>query len=327
MGAKAIPRACCPENAMTQVAPPAVAEELPPLYSSGVQLDPAHVGRLVSSIDLLHDADALRARMETDGYLYIPGLLHRPAVLEARAEVARRLAAQGLLKPGTDPLDAILAPGKGTNFYPDVAARNHQLEKVIYDGPLMDFFRTLLGGPVRHFDFTWFRTVAPGRGTPAHMDSVYMNRGTHQLYTAWVPLGDVRFTLGGLIVLEGSNTNRRLVETYGMQDVDSFCSNKPDAKGWGKSWGTNGWLKANVNQLRHSITGENGRWLTNEYQAGDALIFSIFTVHASLDNHHPDRIRFSSDSRYQLASEAADERWIGEHPVGHGAAGKRGKVC
>lgn len=59
---------------------------------------------------------------------------------------------------------------------------------------------------------------------------------------------------------------------------------------------------------------------------GDALCFGMGLVHASLDNH-TDRIRLSSDSRYQLASEPCDGRWIGENPVGHGLAGKKGKVC
>ena len=61
-------------------------------------------------------------------------------------------------------------------------------------------------------------------------------------------------------------------------------------------------------------------------RAGDVLIFSVFTVHASLDNRS-DRVRLSSDSRYQPASKPADERWIGTNPIGHGHAGKIGKIC
>lgn len=30
---------------------------------------------------------------------------------------------------------------------------------------------------------------------------------------------------------------------------------------------------------------------------------------------------------HQLASEPADERWIGPNPSAHGPAGKKGKVC
>ena len=60
--------------------------------------------------------------------------------------------------------------------------------------------------------------------------------------------------------------------------------------------------------------------------AGDVLTFSMAMVHASLDNQSK-RFRLSSDSRYQLASEPADERWIGANPIAHGPAGKKGKIC
>jgi hypothetical protein len=69
-----------------------------------------------------------------------------------------------------------------------------------------------------------------------------------------------------------------------------------------------------------------GRWLTASYQAGDLLLFSMFTVHTSLDNQS-DRIRISSDSRYQLASEPIDERWVGDAPIGHGPEAKQAMIC
>ena len=76
-------------------------------------------------------------------------------------------------------------------------------------------------------------------------------------------------------------------------------------------------------KLRNDL---GGRWLTAEkYEAGDVLIFGMFTVHESLDNA-TDRIRLSTDTRYQLASEPIDERWVGAVP-GHSEAGKRGKIC
>jgi ectoine hydroxylase-related dioxygenase (phytanoyl-CoA dioxygenase family) len=84
-----------------------------------------------------------------------------------------------------------------------------------------------------------------------------------------------------------------------------------------------GWLSNNPAKLRNAL---GGRWLTAEFRAGDVLIFSIYTVHASIDNKS-DRVRLSSDSRYQLATEAVDERWIGENPVGHGPNAKRGMIC
>jgi hypothetical protein len=52
---------------------------------------------------------------------------------------------------------------------------------------------------------------------------------------------------------------------------------------------------------------------------GEVLVFSMFPVHASLDNRSK-QIRLSSDSRYQPAGLPTDERWIGANPIGHGEA-------
>ena len=50
----------------------------------------------------------------------------------------------------------------------------------------------------------------------------------------------------------------------------------------------------------------------------------MYTVHASIDNNS-DKIRISTDSRYQPVSRPADERWIGEKPLGHSYEIKRGQ--
>ena len=281
-------------------------------------------GELLDSTEALANPDELRLRMERDGYLYLPQLLIREQVLQARQEVCHRLETAGYLKKDSDSLLVIAAPGKVNAFMPDVLAKgNRSLHRVLYDGPLMAFWERFLGGAVRHFDYTWFRSVFPGSGTPSHCDVVYMGRGTPNLYTAWTPIGDIDTELGGLMVLEGSNNHQRLRNSYCKLDVDAYCANGDGKDAWEK--GTGGLLGKNPNQIRRSI---GGRWLTRDpFRAGDVLVFSVFTVHAGLDNQTPDRIRLSSDSRYQLASEPADERWIGESPVAHGPGGKKAMIC
>jgi ectoine hydroxylase-related dioxygenase (phytanoyl-CoA dioxygenase family) len=59
---------------------------------------------------------------------------------------------------------------------------------------------------------------------------------------------------------------------------------------------------------------------------GDVVIFNMQLVHGSLDNQ-TDRIRLSTDIRFQLAAESIDERWVGENPPGHSLAQRRGRVC
>jgi ectoine hydroxylase-related dioxygenase (phytanoyl-CoA dioxygenase family) len=210
---------------------------------------------------------------------------------------------------------------------PDLSQDNQPLHDVLYDGPMMRIFETLLDAPVRHFDFTWVRAVAPKRGTPPHMDVVYMGRGTKQLYTAWTPMCDIPVSMGGLLVLEKSHKHQRLNEGYGSKDVDEFCENKVGPEysdmGGGGNIRAGGWLSDDPVKLRNAL---GGRWLTADFAAGDVLLFSVYTVHTSLDNGS-NRIRLSTDTRYQRADEPIDERWIGEHPIAHGKAGKRGKIC
>ena len=73
------------------------------LVSGGAALDtsPEHFGPLVDSSELLGDREALNARIARDGYLYLPGLLNRADVLEARREITRRLNDAGQIKPGS----------------------------------------------------------------------------------------------------------------------------------------------------------------------------------------------------------------------------------
>jgi len=297
------------------------------LYACGKHLesDPSALGTMRDSQDLLDDKEALQARMHDDGYLLLRGLMEKELVLAARRCVLDQLAREGQLDPAFPIMDGIPKSGATLSFQPELAQKsNEPLQRLLYapGGKLMQMFEQFLGGPVLHFDFTWLRCLSPGLGTPPHCDIVFMGRGTRRLYTAWVPLGNVDFLTGGLMVLEGSHQNSRLRETYGARDVDSYCENRENDPALTAN-GYNGWLAEDPNKIR-SVLG--GRWLVTEYEIGDIVIFCMDLVHSGMDNR-TNRLRLSSDSRYQRASEPADERWIGENPPGHGRAGKRGRIC
>jgi hypothetical protein len=293
-----------------------------------LDLSPAAFGPLRRSDGLVQDGEALRQRMAEDGYLFLPGLLDPAQVWEVRRQVTDRLAELGVLDNQQPRLDASYRTGgPGLKSSHDLARDNPGLRRLLYSGPMMDYYERLLGGPVRHFDFTWFRAVGPGHGTYPHCDIVYMGRGTFNLYTSWTPIGDVPISVGGLMILEESHRRQDRLRPYLTRDVDAYCTNRPDAtdiESGAKLWQDwDGRLTSNPVTLRQKL---GGRWLTTDFKAGDVLSFSMGTVHASLDNHSK-RIRLSSDSRYQLASEPADERWVGSAPVGHGAAAKRRRAC
>lgn len=117
--------------------------------------------------------------------------------------------------------------------------------------------------------------------------------------------------------MEGSHLKRDALEDYLRRDVDTYCTNATETPG------RDGILDHDMSALQDRL---GGRWLSADFRMGDVLTFTMGTVHASLDNLS-DRIRLSSDSRYQRASEPADERWIGASPIGHGTAAMRGRVC
>ncbi|OGG46751.1 MAG: phytanoyl-CoA dioxygenase [Candidatus Handelsmanbacteria bacterium RIFCSPLOWO2_12_FULL_64_10] len=266
-----------------------------------LELGGKYLGHLREANDLLHDPAALRARMEEDGYLLIRGAQEVERVRAARRVVLENLDANGQLDRGYPLMEGVAKEGARGQFLGGrkEITRRPEFLALVESPQIMGFFEHFLGGPALTYDYKWLRAIGPGSNSGAHYDIVYMGRGTQDVYTTWTPLGDVPLEMGPLVALVGSHRFERMRETYGKMDVDrdhvtgSF-SNDP----------------AEVMD-RHG-----GQWQTSAFKAGDVLIFGMFTMHGSLNNVS-NRFRLSTDTRYQLASEPVDERWIGEDPIAH----------
>ncbi len=262
-------------------------------------------GRYLSTLreanDLLDDADALKARMAEDGYLFIRGLQDRDRVGEARRVVLENLEANNQIDPDY-PLDlGVAAAGKRGSFFGGAKQVTHTPEflSVVNSPEIMGFFERFLGGPVLTFDYKWLRAVGPGNNTGAHYDVVYMGRGTTNLYTVWTPLDDVTYDMGPLVILAGSHQFDAVKETYGKMDVD-----RDHVTGHF------------TNEPIEMVDQYGGQWQTSEFSMGDVIILGIYTMHGSINNTS-NRFRISTDTRYQLATDPVDHRWVGENPVAH----------
>ena len=289
-------------------------------------------GELRSSADALEDLDELHRRFETDGYLYLPGLLDRDILSAARRTMLEALAGLDFVDMNYPINDGVAKRELAVSAREMIglSKNNEPLRHALFAGPMINFYERFLGGPIRPLDFTWCRVKTSGEETATnpHYDVVFMGRGTKDLYTSWTPLGDIPRQMGGLMVLENSHRQEEIKSTYGQMDVDEYCTNEPDAaeteavqKRWqGSGFGT---YSTDAVALRQEL---NSRWLTTDYQLGDLLVFSMYTMHASMDNH-TNRLRLSTDTRYQLASEPVDKRWIGEDPIAHGPEAKKGIIC
>jgi hypothetical protein len=302
---------------------------IPRLTSLGHELDLSDgaFGWFRDSRPLLDDPAALRDRFAEDGYLYLTDALDQVHVEAARLRLLEQLSELGMLQPGLPVADGIVRSSWQPQSVHKLIYDNEPLQRLLYSGRMLDLHALLFGTMIRHFDFTWIRAIGPGRGTAPHADAVYMNRGTPQLVTAWTPLMEIPLDLGGLLVMPGSHRVERL-RKYFAADVDTYCENRPSRKGedvhnWIGPMG-DGKLSENPPLLQKGL---GLPWLTAQtYRPGDVVIFSLRTLHASLDNT-TDRVRLSTDSRYQPASEPADSRWIGPNPTGHSPANRRAMIC
>jgi hypothetical protein len=267
-----------------------------------------YMTELRDSNDILGDFAALRQRLEEDGYLLLRGFHERERIMRARGDFMRKLQQLGRLDEAYPLEDAVIANNKGGMW----GAGTEQLKADfphfldVVNGPeTLDFFGRLLGGPAMTYDYKWPRAVGHGGNTGAHYDIVYMGRGTPNVYTMWTPFGDVPLEQGTLALCLGSQHFEKMKETYGRLDVDRDNVAK-------------GWFSEDPLEIVETF---GGRWATTSFAAGDCIIFGMFLMHASLNNT-TSRFRISSDTRYQLASEPVDERWVGVKPKGHYAWNK-----
>jgi ectoine hydroxylase-related dioxygenase (phytanoyl-CoA dioxygenase family) len=280
---------------------------------AGRPVPPGLLGPLRELARWPEQLDRLHGLLADDGYLLLRQALDRQQVMAARNEVLRRLAEVGEI---AEPFEQALATGSSRRaelcadldaFWRDVCEAP-ALRAVSHGPALARIAQNLLGEPAKPFDFLWLRTMIEGRASPLHFDHVYMNRGSPRVVTAWVPLGDVPLRSGPLVIVEGSNRFADLIGRYRGVDVDrdGLPGSFPD-------------------DAIAFAQGRGARLLTTDFEAGDLMLFDMFTLHGSCDNRTgKGEVRLSCDVRWQPAGDAQDDRWFGHPPAGHGGLGYGG---
>ncbi len=248
------------------------------------------------------DIQTLRGRLENDGYLCMRGLIPTETILRTRTFLFHHMHADGTLDEGS----TVEHPrGTGSTYMgqQDIVGHADFLASVEHHN-LFRFFDQLFEKPSCTFPYKWARALGQGvAGTSAHMDNVYMGRGSQNLHTCWIPLGDVPLNNGPLTVLPTSHKAaalQQLQQTYGQMDIDTDQID-------------NGWIGDDYLTFSTAI---NQAWVSGDFSAGDVVIFGMHLLHGSITNAS-DKTRFTVDVRFQPADEPMDERWIGDTPIGH----------
>ncbi|KAH9525370.1 hypothetical protein Btru_001199 [Bulinus truncatus] len=186
--------------------------------------------------------------------------------------------------------------------------------KVIAGPRPFDFFSKYFNEEVTTFDYKWLRAIHRSGFTGAHVDNVYMSRGSKDLLTVWTPIGDITLEMGVLAVCEGSNNLpgfQKFQSTYGQMDAEAV-----GLKG-------TGWFTEDPFEITDKF---GGQWKTTDFKAGDVLIFNMRTVHMSTTNM-TNLARISCDTRWQPSSQPADPRFCGDVQISKAKFGLRSKMA
>ena len=287
-----------------------------PLTSNGYTLSnaPERLGRLEPSDPALPLAD-LKAQYRAQGYLWLKGFFPRNEVLDFRRRFFTAFGHTGLLKSGTDPAKGIYSGApenkQQTNKILMEQARTAAYESFCLQPRLWRFYDAFLDGPSYLHKRKIIRYLTPGSAwaTPAHYDLIYLRGGTDRVVSSWIPLGDIPLEMGGLIYLEGSDRLGREMEAeFSRQNAELSPEERISA--YNKNMAEGGWVGKDLPTMADKF---DARWLAADFEAGDMVLHSAYTIHASLDNTDPEgRIRLSTDIRYQNVRDEIDARW-GEH--------------
>lgn len=242
---------------------------------------------LRDSRHLFGDWSALRHLIATDGYVFIRALLPPDMVRTVGRAGLGFLQSAGWTAPGGDPVHAPPAGAVravkmrdafGQAGYREIVA-DPGFTRIPFVSPLVDLMRQIMGPAGFCYPLKIPRVVYPAAVVPRQPGNFVHKdyRSVQDMFTCWVPLGDVPRTLGGLALRPGSQ---------------------------------------HTTQVRpRPLTELPPGWATTDYQGGDVLVFHCLTTHAALPNREH-RMRFSAEYRWQLADQPAPRRMV-NGPRGH----------
>ena len=254
-----------------------------------------------NSTALLDDHSALRKRAAEDGYLFFKHFLPKEEIFALRKDMLGVVGKYGWLQSGQDAYGGLInlealnqVPeekmrtdiGVSIDAYNDVQ-RLERIHRLPHHPRLLSLYRILFEQEVlvhaRHIArmITAHKNVFP---TPPHQDFPLI-QGTSNTWTCWFPVGDCPREMGGLTVLKGSNH-------YGFLPIQP-------ARGAG--------------EIAIPLCSYDTDWVEGDFEAGDILTFSSYTIHRALRSKLKEQIRLSLDVRYQPIDEPIEAKSLKPH--------------
>ena len=277
----------------------------------GIKVPNSLLGNLnETNLDKANNSD-LKSTLEKDGYLFLRNIVDKKIIGNARHDIFKKLNEVDEL---SNPFNEGIASGRSIRdklfndrgqFWENISSTK-SLRTVTNGKALENIFTRIFEAPSIGFDFIFLRAVAGGKFTHMHCDAGFFTRKTQKVLTCWLVFTEVTLDRGPLFIIEGSHKFRDIQEKYNDFDVDIHKNKK---------------ATIDIHPVDFAKK-RNTKILTAEFKPGDALIFGMYTVHGTFENHAKDnKIRLTCDIRFQPKNEPKDPRYFGVKPGGTTGAG------
>ena len=233
------------------------------------------------------------------------------------------LAPSGVLKPGTQPVEGIFDGDKQASDFPGIGsgaspgngkpgeATAEKFVELALEAHYADWYKeTFCKHPVLK-DFIarmtgWgdstvgvrrslLRNNTPGnKAIGVHYDQIFLRHGEPTSVTAWVPMGDIGLTGGGLIYLEngeylawkkrttfslvilpGHTLGRQVEADFNRKAAESGLSEEETKNAFNQNMLSTGLLADGPREYSDTF---DRRWLVTKYEAGDVVLHTPYAV-------------------------------------------------
>ena len=255
--------------------------------------------------------EKLRQTLNDNGYLFLRNVIEKNDITKARNDIFEKLK-------NVDELEYPFTEGiwsgrsrrdelhKDRGVFWENVSNTESLRKITNGNNLESIFSRIFGISSIGFDFIFLRAVSGGKFTHMHCDAGFFTRKTQKVLTCWLVFTDITIDKGPLFIIEGSHKFSDIKTKYKGFDVNIHKH-----------------MKATIDKDPIAFAQQrNSKLLTAQFYPGDALIFGMYTVHGTFENHAKDnKIRLTCDIRFQPNNELRDPRYFGPNPTGTTGAG------
>jgi hypothetical protein len=168
---------------------------------------------------------------------------------------------------------------------------------------VMALMRQVFSGMVVAMPHHSLELSAPGEAHGFHMDSVYLQKGTKLVLTAWIPLHHTPLSIGGLCVAKSSNNAtcyEKIRKSYGLMDVESAGIRGDGSYTYdGHELQRLGLRQTFDPEINKEVVTNDTPLCTASFQAGDVVLTTMYTMHSFFTNNS-NFWRVSGESRWLM---------------------------